>query len=169
MYIIDYVKGLVSGLVEELSEITELNLTINLNFNVPVASAPGVPGPGVEAPVAPPVTPPVVDGPPEDERNFAVGYAQAKPDKPFVNLWKKVGQNQTPVANGGPGLILEHPPIGPEREQVPDADKVVYVNYAYLADGGGICYEVVGFGSDEEIAKKSLDGFGYYIKDSELE
>ncbi len=166
--IVGYVKGIYEGVKTELPEIDvdKINLILNFPISVVGQTSPTVPTwPGDV--VVPPAVP--SDTPPVDERKFGVGYAKAKPDKDIVNLWIKVGQNNVAVADGGPGLRLEHPPLGIERLQVPDAAKVAYINFAYMVDGGGACYEVMGYGADADIAMKPLDGAGYYIKASELE
>lgn len=150
------IKQFIKELKTDFSDVD--NLTVNVIVNLPGT---------VPEPVDDPVDEPT--DPPADDRNFGVGYAKAYPGKTFVNLWLKDSHNNVPVEDGGPGWVLKHQPVG-EREQVPDAAKVVYLlDERILLDGGGYAYPVVGYGSDADIAKKLLDGSGLYIKESEME
>ena len=97
---------------------------------------------------------------PADTRPIIIRDAKPKRDKSIVNLWKIHNKNKAG------SLVLVHPPVGPERLQVPGGQQVAVINTPLSIDGGGNCYAVLSYGKD--LASKNLDGKGYYIKDSEL-
>lgn len=140
--------------------INEGNINVNLNIEYHLSNIeslekiPEMPGK---------VTPGLID-----PRQKVIVYAKAKPTKIHVILWEVAGWNKVPIIDGGPFPILEHPVNMADRLFVPDGSKVLIRGKAQSIDGGGIAFEVLGFGSAAEIALEELQGSNLYIKKIEL-